>query len=669
MGQRRRVTGVAVVLLAGFASGCGGGGGGGGAGTGSGPRAAFRSPLVLAAGMVALEPAAGGTGAEGVDLDRLGLDDVDVVYDLTTPAGAPFLFDALTRRRGNGGGVRLSLAHASDDGNTPVGGPETLAGVGVIPSVPGAVNRAPWLDAHGDGFGRISLRGSIDRDQSFVLEADADGMPTRALVRVRIGDESSINLAAQAGGDYPGVLEETVLYSSNSWMFGLPTVAVSGDRSSVVVYEGDRSDPTRYQRWEMRLQHDRLTGLVTGGASDEAGPDSGSWRDHEIAALFNVLALVRSGSESVSVRLSFDRGATFAEEKVLARASGDFLPRLVQTAMAADYSLAVLFWQSTKAGATDLVLVEGRPSAFDGGGSPTRYEFDPAVTVHRVTGDVTPAIMGAAWSGGGDLVIGYAFSSFTSNPDGTWTSLTENRCAVRPFGGTLRDTLVEEERIVGRDPSVSVSGSGDTMKILYAYEASDGVRLRSSTDAGRTFGPPLAVGNGGAWMPTVLARPQDGLVRVDVLYLAAAPEGTELRVLHWDDFEDGASVDHRLTRATAVPSASVPGGGRVPGASLGMVAPEFGSRIRQVSWAGYDAVLDGDDVVVVVNEETFDAWIACGGGWFPGDPVRNSFDGGPEFGAAEFTPADPPPPAPGLTEPAPTPDPEHMHQLTLIRLD
>jgi hypothetical protein len=35
----------------------------------------------------------------------------------------------------------------------------------------------------------------------------------------------------------------------------------------------------------------------------------------------------------------------------------------------------------------------------------------------------------------------------------------------------------------------------------------------------------------------------------------------------------------------------------------------------------------------------------------------------------DFTPADPPPLAPGLTEPVPAPDPAHMHQLKLIRLD
>ena len=38
-------------------------------------------------------------------------------------------------------------------------------------------------------------------------------------------------------------------------------------------------------------------------------------------------------------------------------------------------------------------------------------------------------------------------------------------------------------------------------------------------------------------------------------------------------------------------------------------------------------------------------------------------------GSGEFVPAEPPPLAPGLTEPVAEPDPDHMHQLKLLRLE
>ena len=81
---------------------------------------------------------------------------------------------------------------------------------------------------------------------------------------------------------------------------------------------------------------------------------------------------------------------------------------------------------------------------------------------------------------------------------------------------------------------------------------------------------------------------------------------------------------------------------------------------------GYDAVLDGDEIVVVYDEETFDAAFICLGGWgwletdvvFPGTTS-----------APGFIPADPPPLVPGMTELLPAPDPAHRHQLKLLRLN
>ncbi|MHC4342624.1 MAG: hypothetical protein ACYSX0_20710, partial [Planctomycetota bacterium] len=548
------------------------------------PQRLDQVPLVLAAGSLALEPAPNDDFSSGVDLARLGLSEVSLVYDLTTPADEPFVFDILTRSDESTGAVRVSIAHALDAGLPPLGGVESLAEVGLIPSAAGTANRGDWLDAHGDGFARVTLRGAIDSDQIIAVEVDNIAGRAAALIRVRIGPDSEINVTSQGGSDYPGVLEEETIYSSDSWMFGLPTIAVSGDRSSIVTYEGDRSDPDRFMRYEMRLQYDHDSKVVTGGASEEAGFDSGNWRDHEIAALFNVLALVRGGVDSVTLKISFDRGATFGQTEVFDERARDYTTRLAQIAMAADYTLAVLYWRGG-----ELVLVEGTPT-FSGGPSPTGYDFDPPVVLTALSGDITPIVMGAVYSDGGDLVIGYGFSKFTFNElDLTWTSLTQFRSAVRPYGGGFSDILVEEDFIVGKDPSVAVAGEGAGLRIFYAYESREGAQLRTSDDQGRTWSAPMRLGDMTAHMPSVFARDQEGDTRVDVLYLAAGSEGQELHLRHWDDFDTSQPENFRLTEAKMVETNTLPPDAPVPGIEPGAPLPFTGYRITQVAWFGYDA--------------------------------------------------------------------------------
>jgi hypothetical protein len=661
----------AAVLLPLATAACSRGGSGDGPGY-SGARVA-RAPLVLSSGTAPLSPAARGAWADGVDLARLGIrpDEVTAWYDLTTPAGASFQIDVVSRRPGNSGDVLVGLAHASDDGNTPEGGPESVAAAGIVPAASGVAANALWLDARGDGFGCISLRGAVRRDQVLAFRAKGGAEPSVALVRIGIGPESAINVAGSTAGDYPGIRESRTLYSSNSWMFGLPTAAVSGDRTTIVAYEGDRSDPGGPARYEMRLQSDNATGTVTGGAAEEASPDSGYWRDHEVTALYNVLALVHSGTEAVTLRLSYDRGATFGQVETLDRGSGGWYPRLAQIAMAADYTVGVAYWKSTggeseeDARTTDLVLVQGRPSSYDPGGSPSKFAFDAPRTLRSVEGDVTPLLTGIAWSGGGDLVVGYGYTSFRTNPDLTWTSVTQDRCAVIPWGGELRDTLVEENEVVGKDPSVAVLGRGDVLRILYAYEAADGVRVKVSDDAGKTFRAAEGPGDRTASVPTILARDRGGVARVDLLYMAEGEQGSELHLMHWDDFDAGGPTRSRLTRAIRTDSADAPAGEPTPGASDFMIAPDYGFRTTQVAWFGYDAVVDGEDVVVVYDEVTYDAVILFGGVLtMDGDRVVTIASA-----QGEFMPADPPPLAPGLTEPVPAPDPAHMHQLKLLRLE
>lgn len=622
---------------------------------------AVQAPLLVAAGMVALVPDPGAALPPAADLARLGITRVDAVYRATTPADVAFAFDVLTRSEGNSGAVRVSVAHVADGGSAPSGPADTLAAAGCIPQGQGLAARAEWLDAYGDGFSALGMRGAITQDQMLVFEASAGAAPTTVLVCLEIGPMSPINGAAAPLPDYPGVVDEQTLYSSNSWSFGLPAVAVSGDRSSVVVYEGDRSEMHALPRYELRLQHDRSTGAVTGGASTGVGPDSGYWRDHEIAALYNVLCVVRSGTESVGVRLSFDRGATFSQFHDLGSpGSGPLAARLVQIAMAKDYGIAVLYWSSSQLGGAELLLVEGRPSSLDLGGSPTAYAFAAPVVLHQVTADVMPLVMGAAWSDGGDLVVGYGYTAVSVQADGTWRSETQFRCAVRPYGLALRDTLVEEDVIVGRDPSVALLGAGADLQVFYAYEARDGVRLRHSADAGASFSAAETLGSAGAYLPTVFARAGAETTRVDVLYLANSEQGTELHMRHYEAYGSAPGTDHRLTEASMT-LVAFPGGENAMGAIL---PPSENWRLTQVNWFGYDAVLDGDEIVVVYDEVTYEAF-----GVLLGAPeVMLGLDGAPAA-TAGFTPADPPVLAPGLTEPLPAPDAAHAHQLRLLRLN
>jgi len=652
---------VRFLLLAALVSlpSCGGGG--------SGSERLDGLPLLVSAGLVQVEPAARDDVSALVDLARLGVSpaDVEAVWELTTPAGTAFSFDVFAREAASAGDVRVSVAHAADGGSAPAGGPESLAGAGVVPSASGTASRGTWLDARGDGFARVTIRGAIERDQVLAVQSDTSDGRCTALVRVSVGAPSAINPDPAAAAAYGGVRDRKTVYSSDSWLFGLPTAAVSGDRTSIVVYEGDRAEPHGPSRFELRMQVDNATGDVTGGATQEAGRDTGHWRDHEIAALFNVLAVASIEPDALFVRLSFDRGATFARE--LRVPTPGAAGRLCQVAMAADYSLAVAFWRAGRDGAADLMLLEGRPSAFDGTGSPSAFSFDAPVVLHRTGPNATPVILGAEWSKGGDLVVGYGYTTFESLPDRRWRTTTRFGCAVRLFGAAFEDGLVEENEVVGRDPDVALVGQGPSLRIFYAYEAGDGIRVRDSRDAGRTWSAPRVVGKPGAHLPAVFARDLDGGTRVDVLYLAYT-RGNELWLTHWDDYDTTSPDDHRLTEAKfeGGGGGSGPGPGPGPGPVPLVAAPDVGFRVTEVAWFGYDAVLVDDEIVVVYDEQTYD------GGAFFGAPELDVFGRGPNAPAGAedgaFEAAEPPPLAPGLTEPLPAPDPEHMHQLVVVRL-
>ncbi len=651
-------------------------------------------PLILSAGMVPLEPEPVDLVSATVNLKRLGIGHVESVFDLTTPPGEQFTIQAFTRTEQNSGAVSLCVAHCSDGGFVPSGGPESLGNAGVVPFAAGAVPDGPWLEVTGDGYARMTVRGAIEEDQVLAICAESAAGKTVSLVRLRLGGASIINGAGSGAtleDDYPGVIASATLYSSDSWQMGLPVVAADGDATHVVVYDGSHDDPFDWRAFEVRLRHDAVTNSVVAGGSTPLDDPNGGWRDHAVAAKGVVVAIARADWGGVTLRLSFDGGATFAQMREFPLAPKEFAARLVQLAIGADGRIAMLYWKGDESSYTDLVLVEGTVSARSAGGEPTAYAFGAAEPLFRGAGGLMPLIIGAQYSEAGDLVVGYAFTSFDGDDAaGGWTATTETRCATRLAGGASGDVLVEIEDVTGFDPSVALVGSGDTMRVFLAYEAGDGVRMKTSADGGRTFSEATVAGGMGANMPNVFARMQQGELRVDLIYLMPTEIGNEIHLRHWHDFGATPPTDHRLVKASLSDSGNGGGGtfppplppwnwdpsgpGGVGGDPGQWGAPDgtwgdpsgawdetwtgswtdigdYGSpaALTQVSWFGYGAALSGDDVVIVFQEEVLDFW-----GIYGFDlPVMGP---GPAVGA-------------NTTGPVPAPDEADTFRLKLIRID
>lgn len=617
----------------------------GGSATGPGAR------LLVTAGTNVVEP--GGGAAPRIDLTALGADRVEAHYRLTTPADAPLQFELVSWRTDIAGIAEIAINHVKDGQNEVVGDHLSLARVGLIPLGQGLSSDGEWTRASGSGFVRLTIQGRITANQVLAVHTEGTGV---AVVEIAIGAASPINRVPGTEPELPSVIARDTILSSDSWQFGTPTVAVSGDRTSVVCYQGDLASPTSPQRYEQRLQHDVTTGAVTGGASLLSAGDYAYWRDHEIVALYNVLGVVRSEPDGVRVRLSFDRGATFAQE--VAVLPGFSQSRLVQAAMAADYSLAIAAWRTRDGGGLEFVLVEGRAVAFDAFGSPTWFQFSPAEVLRTAPEDSSPLTTGIAWSAGGDLVVGYACNWFEpANPG--WLSRTEFRCATRRYGESFVDTQVDAEAVFGMDPTVAVLGQGANLRVFYAYEGNAGLRLAVSEDGGATFSRSPVFGRRGDYLPSVFAREAGGHTRVDVLYLAHRERGAELHRSYWQDWPGSPRIDEALTKAhlDQVPYSGPTFGGAPPF--------PFASRVTQVNFFGYDAVQDGDQLVIAYDEVTFDSVYLCNLMLLPNAMTTGTGGILPPV----FTTASPPPLAPGLTVPMPAPDPAHSHQLKLLRIE
>src|SRR5690606_21764633 len=189
-----------------------------------------------------------------------------------------------------------------------------------------------------------------------------------------------------------------------------------------------------------------------------------------------VLAVAYTGSGQVRAEVSLDRGGSFPIVQQLDPAA-DPGTRLVQMAIAPNYTLGVLYWKNVWTTSwncsSHLMLIEAVPSAFDPNNTPTGYVWGTPTAVHNAGYDVTPLLMHLEYSQGNDLVIGYGYTSMLWNP-GSWTitSSARYRCAVRQSGsqGFYDVQVDQEDNVMPCDPHVSVLGSGASLEIFYTYE-------------------------------------------------------------------------------------------------------------------------------------------------------------------------------------------------------
>lgn len=619
--------------------------------------------VTLAAGMSEINPEATDMLSPTVSLSRFAATSFDRVYELETPAGEDFSFTVVARGASNFGMTQVSLGHVADNGVIPTLGAESMVASGLHLEGGGLSYNGDFVDVIGDGFSRVTVRGNISSDQVLLVRVPRDNQaPLDIGVRVRIGNPSAINLPNFAApGARPG-MTATPIYSSNSWYCGLPAIAVSGDRYSVVTYDGD---PNTYgQRQRRWLQLDSQTSTVTGGQAECYSDDAGGWRDQEIAARGNVLAVAYCQAGDVRAEVSLDRGASFPILTTLESTSGWGAQRLVQIAVAPDYTLGVLYWRSNYSGNATLRLVEAVPTGFDANNTPLGYTWGSPTVVHAPNADVTPLLMHLEYSQGGDLVIGYGYTMFLWQGSQRIGS-SRFRCAVREYGMGWRDAEIDrEDRVMPTDPHVAVLGSGSTMEVFYAYEKSDGVHLKYSANAGLTWQNGAHVAIAGAMQPSVHPRMVAGQKRVDLLYTAPLGWGQELHDLHWADFTPGATgTPNSLTQVSASPGGTPPAG-----------CPQ-GLLIHTTAWFGYDAVIKGDQVAVVVHELNYDTYSWWGmwgapfmGGWAGATPMAAA--GASGGGAGSYTPAPPPPMLlPGMGGTVPAPNTSDRSVISVIVID
>lgn len=604
-------------------------------------------PLLITAGATVVAPVSPTPAVDPREIWPFFESAVVAVYELTSPPDEELAFGVVTWSRG------VAITHLRDGGALVEADGLSLARAGLLPLGNGLRWHSGATHSFGDLPAPLTIQGRITRDQVFGLWRQGPGGSQAVIIRLRLGPRSAINRAQDTAGASPGVVSLDTMYTSDSRHFGMPSVATAGDRTTVVCYEGERPTGNPRRRYELRLQRDARTGAVIGGGTAENALESGGSLDHDVIARGDVLAFLRAEPQGVRVRLSFDGGTTSAQQELLVL--GVTRTRLVQAAFGPGWRVAVACWRETDGGGgLELVVVEGQPAAFDGAGRPSWFVFwqtDALFSVPSTGFGPVPLRPSLAWSEAGDLVVGYGVNAPHQDPSQPWTCESQLRCAVRLAGGQWSDREVQRLPILAHGPAVAVAGHGSALRIVYGHEADDGVRLVTSDDAGATFAPGTTVGAVGDREPTLFMRETGGQTRVDVLYLAARSNGVELHRSTWLDWPAGERNDTALTLAQRH---VVPAGPVLP---TGMPPVSFGFRVAQLHASGYDAVQDGDHLVVAYDEVTSHSAEVC----FVLTTIPSPF-------STTFYVPQPPPLATGLTLTMPTPEAAHSHQLKLLRL-
>src|SRR5690606_3700519 len=101
-------------------------------------------------------------------------------------------------------------------------------------------------------FSRVTVRGNIAAEQVLVARVPTNNGSLDIGIRVGIGAVSAINLSPGNPQGFRAGMTTSNLFSSDSPQFGLPSLALSGDRYSVVAYDGDPDSQNyvdRNRRW------------------------------------------------------------------------------------------------------------------------------------------------------------------------------------------------------------------------------------------------------------------------------------------------------------------------------------------------------------------------------------------------------------------------------------
>ena len=441
------------------------------------------------------------------DRAKFGITAFDQSYTLTTPAGTQVALTLTAFDPSATGTVSVRYDIAAAPGGTFGNG----GGIAASPMLDFLGNLQPragnisigslWVETTGDGYAKVDFSGTISSSMIlFVERQDSAGNLTHAVVSINVGAASAINPSSTPLSTYSGILSTTPILSSDNPIFGLPAMTGNGDRLTMVCYDSAAAGSVAngvpncfgdFTRIERHLQLDPSTNTVTMGASPASGADTCNWRNLEIAGLYNVIAVAETGGDGLSLSFSFDRGGTFPQ--VLSFGSGrqTMLPRVY---MGVDYTIGLVYWDSDQSSEQRLMLVEGKPDAYDVNNSPTSVPRSLRRRCSSTLDATSPSDAGTVAlvpdikdTTAGDLFVAYGFSSedWTSNQEGFNTASLKTHIGLkaRLYGTTtLTDTTVDDmTQVVPEDPSLAARRHGRDDSGLRRLRGRHGLRSTGTT--------------------------------------------------------------------------------------------------------------------------------------------------------------------------------------------